>query len=99
MKRAVFEPLVGEFREVYRWRDDPLELNDLVGPSAQAPDVATRERLEGVRLAERAKGEDARASASRAVRPPSISSAVRERLEALGYLEAGEGAPTGSDGR
>jgi arylsulfatase A-like enzyme len=99
VKRAVFEPLVGEFREVYRWRDDPLELNDLVGPSAQAPDVATRERLEGVRLAERAKGEDARASASRAVRPPSISSAVRERLEALGYLEAGEGAPTGSDGR
>ncbi|MEZ5979204.1 MAG: sulfatase [Planctomycetota bacterium] len=86
-EKDLFAPIQGEFRELYDLRTDPLELDDLNRgePSTEARRLV--DELEAVRLEQMARGDAAREGASRAVRPAVVSDAVREQLEALGYLE------------
>ena len=93
--KEVVAPIDGEARELYDLVRDPGEQDDLLRGEASENARERLERLEALLAAERERGVAARASASRRSRPMTVSDEVRAKLEALGYLEPGEGEASG----
>jgi hypothetical protein len=93
--KEVVAPIEGEARELYDLVRDPGEQDDLLRGEASENARERLERLEALLAAERERGVAARASASRRSRPMTVSDEVRAKLEALGYLEPGEGEAAG----